>query len=180
MIKKHSISRFLFIGVIVFLFANLMGKSSFGQDKLFVKAGFGIPELINAGLSYQLKQFQLGLYVGGYPDKGYNTFSTTADFAWHFGGKSRFTDRKPYYLKLGVTYIRTESDLYITKADYLTLRIGKDINLSKRLGLALDLGTSFEIFFDKNRKEPSDDWTDSGSDAIIVYGIGFGLYYKIF
>ena len=37
------------------------------QEKVNLSAGFGLPDLLNLGVRYQLEQTQLGLSVGSFP-----------------------------------------------------------------------------------------------------------------
>ena len=48
--------------IITILFS--CGRKVFGQEKINISAGFGIPEFINIGLRFQLDQLQLGLSAG--------------------------------------------------------------------------------------------------------------------
>ena len=165
-----------FISIILCFFC--FGHQSYGQDKINIKAGFGIPELINAGIRYQLNQFQFGAYLGGYPIND-NQLTASGDISYHFAGHSKFTERRPWYLRSGLTLVQDKNETYIYKDLYLNLRIGRDINLSKKIGLEIDFGTVFLLLHKKSRKEPASDWNNYENDTNIRYAIGFGIYYRI-
>ena len=50
------------------------------------------------------------------------------------------SSRKLWFLRTGYSFLREEDDYYLSKSGYLTFRIGKEINFSKRVGLAIDGG----------------------------------------
>ena len=135
--KRAKFSFILLLSVLNILCFNY---HSYGQEqeRLNLKAGFGIPELFNAGIRYQLKQFQFGIYLGGYPIND-NQLTISGDISFHFAGQSKFTERRPWYLRSGLILVRDHNETYIYKDLYLSVGIGRDINLSKKFGLEIDI-----------------------------------------
>lgn len=156
-----------------------IGNHCFAQEKINLKAGFGIPDLLNVGARYQVNQFQFGFYIGGYPIDGAKTITFSSDASYHFAGQSKHSERRPWFVRSGITYLRDESENYFTNELYYNLRIGREFNLSKKFGLELDFESAFLLYHEKTRKEPSSDWYDSGSDEVFRYMIGFGIFYRI-
>ena len=125
-----------------------------GQEKLNLAVGIGFPELINAGLRYQLGQTQLGLSFGV---AGEST-AISGDVFYHFGGRSELSYRRPWYFRTGLTYERVETSDWISNAVWISPRIGRDFNLSERIGIAADLGAAFQLSYEEIRKEPGEAW----------------------
>jgi hypothetical protein len=155
------------------------GNHSFGQEKINIKAGISVPEILHAGIRYQFNQFQSGIYVGGDPIFDNHILTISGDISYHFGGHSKFTERKPWYLRTGLTQFRSENETYIFKDLYLNFRIGRDINLSKKIGLEIDFGTTFLLLDRKSRKEPNKDWYDYDNDTFMGYTMSLGIFYRL-
>ena len=144
---KHSFYFSLTI-TLLFNFTNQVN----GQEKFNISAGLGFPELLNAGLQYEFKQAQLGFSVGTFPrirNESYLTIS--GDIYYHFGGYSKFSDRRLWYVRFGLTYYRktfhyiSSSETSILAWVYPYTRIGRDFNISNKIGINFDLGI-FYIF----------------------------------
>src|SRR5512133_342266 len=80
-----------------------------GQGKIIVSGGFGFPELVNVGMRYQQGQTGAGITLGALPIFSYLTGAITGDFYYHFGGSSKLTEIRPWYGKIGVSYLQDES-----------------------------------------------------------------------
>jgi len=145
-----------------------------GQEKVNVSAGIGILDLINIGVLFQGNQNQLGFSFGSMPDKDGSEISIAGDVYYHFGGSSELSDRHPWFARFGMLYIRTESTTYIDKYVFLNLRIGRDFNLSNKVGIGLDAGPMIQLFKLESEKKPSSNW-----DFPIFPGLGIKLFYRI-
>ena len=179
--NKMKKRRTLLIYLISTFFVSLCSlnhSSGQQQERLNLKAGFGIPELINAGIRYQLNQFQFGVYIGGYPIND-NQLTITGDISYHFAGQSKFTERRPWYLRSGLSLVRNHNDTYIYKDLYLSFKIGRDINLSRKFGLEIDFDTAFLIMDKKAKKEPEKEWNDYDNDSGAGYLLGIGIFYRL-
>jgi len=133
------------------------GGQMFGQEKVSISTGFGLPEALNIGIRYQiLDQSKIGLSVGWWE----NDISLSGDYYYHFGGSSKFSDIRPWYGRIGLNYVL---DWWI--GSYL--RVGRDLNSGKSFGIGIDAGLMYNFTYRKHGLHP----------FITVYGIS--LFYRI-
>jgi hypothetical protein len=160
----------------IFLFC--CGNQSFGQEKVNISAGIGLPQFLNIGVRYQLKQTQVGIGLGTMPVKDEGIVTVSGDISYHFAGSSELSDRRPWYGRIGLNYLRDETRTLVDKYLYLNLGIGRDFNISKKIGIGIGAGAIFQLFHDTKRKEPSSGW---GLDINfpVLPGFGIGLFYRI-
>ncbi len=168
------------------LFCNLMlfcifsfdyGNQAFGQDKVNMSVGIGLPELLNIGVRYQLDQTQIGISFGSIP--GNDIISISSDVYYHFGGFSELSNRRPWYGKVGLNYFRDETETIIDQYIYLNLRVGRDINISEKIGIEIDAGAIFQLSREKIRKKPSSGWLDFDLEFPVLPSVGIGVFYRI-
>jgi hypothetical protein len=138
--------------LIVFLFSS--GEQIFGQkivkEKGILKIGVGFPELINLGIIGQFGQSQIGGSIGWWPPSKPgllswdNLLSLSGDFYYHFGGLSKFSDIRPWYLKTGLNYLRAGKgpDNYLLN---IPLKVGRDFNIDQFTGISIDAGIAFNL-----------------------------------
>jgi hypothetical protein len=147
--------------VILVLYHPVWGQEkeneSHGKEKVNISAGLGIPELLFVGAKYQLEQTQIGLNIGTILD--WSSISITSDVYYHFGGSSKLSSRRPWFVKSGYTYIREKYSTGTIKWLYLNLRIGRDINISKSLGIEVDVGGSFQLSHVEANMDSSYGWS---------------------
>ncbi len=167
---KFFLVALLFCGAII---------SSNAQEKINISIGYGLPELLNIGLRYQADQAQFGISYGFIPGYEENIFSISGDFYLHFAGSSELSERRPWYFRLGLAYLKDETSSRITKYTYFPLRIGRDFNFSKKIGTAIDLGVFFELSKNETMKGPTSSWWDFDLDYSILPSIGITLFYRI-
>ena len=160
--------------IITFLFS--FSHQVFGQEKVNISAGVGIMELINLGVRFQLNQSQIGFGVGFFPVANESVTSFHGDFYYHFAGKSKLSIRRPWYGKVGLNYFRDETESTINKYIFLNLKVGREINISKRFGIALEAGGLVQLMYIKVEKTPSNTW---GLEVPIIPGFGVGLFYRL-
>ena len=113
-------------------------NSLIGQNKIYLTTGLGIPELLNLGVRGQFKQNELGLSFGIAP----GTYSVCGDLFCHFGKVSELSSRSVWYVRSGLDYLSSliEDYDFKEKYTYLNLRLGRDLNISKVIGLQIDAG----------------------------------------
>ncbi len=147
----------------------------FGQEKVNISAGVGIMELINLGVRFQLNQSQIGFGVGFFPAADETVTSFHGDYYFHFAGKSKLSTRRPWYGKFGLNYLRDEDESDILNYLFLNLKVGRDFNISKRLGIAFEVGGLVKLMYNKVEKIPSNSW-----NPVIpaLPGFGIGLFYR--
>ena len=85
---------------------------------------------------------QLGISIG----IGQGIRAISGDVFYHFGGYSKLSNRRPWYLKGGLNILnefhKEFSDWYLL----FNSRLGRDINLSKEIGLNLEAGLCYSPF----------------------------------
>jgi hypothetical protein len=153
----------------------------FGQDKLIISTGIGLPELLHIGARYPFEQAQIGLSVGTFPAGSDESILTVSgDFYFHFAGSSQWSSRRPWYGKIGLNYLRDETDRLIDKYLYLSARIGREFNLSRQFGMTIDLGPAFQLVHEESEKMPSSNFFNLDFSLPVLPGLGVGLFYRIF
>jgi len=117
-----------------------------------VVTGFGFTDAFHLGIKVHfLERNQIGIYYGNnlnLGDGSYNSFSL--DHQLHFGKTSDFSSRKVWFLRQGLTY-SIENDYYSEfKYLFLSFSIGREINISPKVGISIDLGL-FHTLQEKER-----------------------------
>jgi len=146
-----------------------------GQERTKVTLGFGIPELINIGFRTQINQSEAGLSLGFFPPEEDSwviswekMFSVCGDYYFHFAGKSRFSDLRPFYARAGLNYWKIEwEENDIDNCLSTQIRLGRDFNFSKKTGMSLDAGVLIHL------NEVNDAW-----GYVVGYAAGINLFYK--
>ena len=156
------------------------GHNAYGQGAIKLSAGFGIPEFLHVGLGLQFDQAQIGLSAGTLPnyDESMNSFS--GDFRYYFGGFSQLSDRPPWYGKIGLNYLRDETETFIDKYLYLNTRLGREFNISSHFGVEFEAGAIFELSYKRTSKpSPNNWWTfDFNMSAQVLPGAEIGIFYR--
>lgn len=139
------------------------------QERINLTAGVGLPELISTGIRFPMKenQRQLGLYIGF---GGSEAKAMTVDILSHFGGFSDQSERKPWYWRGGLTVYHSSEDIE-ERTDWdmvFNMRLGREINLSGRLGINLDGGIIISPFAGMLYDEYH-----------VIPGLGLGLFFRI-
>lgn len=144
----------------------------FGQKRTNISAGVGFAETLNIGIRYQVgEQSQIGLSIGTWPSSddwffNWNSLiSLSGDFYFHFGGPSKFAEISPWYVRMGLVYIRVAGDDYIDDNLESHLRFGRDFYFSEDVGISLDAGVGA---FLKN---------ESGFTSVLPV-FGTGLFFR--
>jgi len=153
-------------------------QSVFGQEKVSITTGIGVPELWNVGICYLNKQTQTGVSVGFFPGgRDEKIISFSGNFYYHFGGTSKWTDRHPWYGRVGIDYTKDKNKSAAYQDVFLHVRIGRDFNISKKFGIEIDAGTMFHLYHKKEVLNNAGGWMDIKSPVLPAFGITF--FYKI-
>lgn len=156
-----------FFGIIFYYSSNQL----LGQEKMNISLGIGFPELLNIGARYQLKQAQLGMSLGSFPSATEGYFYVSGDMYYHFGGLSKLSLRHPWYGRIGLNYLRREDKEPYSSSkysySYFLLRVGRDFNISKKLGIELDWGFGLRLINTENQDIP------------LIPTAGLGLFYRL-
>jgi hypothetical protein len=173
--KKPTV---LFYGFMLFGFQLLIClPEACAQEKTNLTVGTGFPELINLGFRYQHKQTQAGIGFGFVPVSGESVISVSADGYYHFAGHTSLSQRRPWYGRTGLNYIRDEKPEFTDQFLYLSLRIGKDLNITEKLGVALDAGPMFQLYHKETTTEPATG-DNSGWSFPVLPAFGISLFYR--
>jgi hypothetical protein len=157
-------------------------RSIIAQNKISLSAGLGIPELLNFGIRGQFKQKVVGISFGIAPQ----TYSVCGDLFCHYGKVSVLSSRSVWYVRSGLNYLssKTEDYKYEDRYIYLNLRFGRDLNLSKKIGIQIDAGVIINLS-QKRISEPtwhpargSGDWTSPGA-PIVLPSIGLNIFLQL-
>lgn len=155
------------------------GHQLSGQEKLNISGGLGLPELINIGFRYQLEQVQIGFSIGAIPyGSGEYSVSFSGDLYYHFLGSSELSKRKPWYGRIGLNYFRDETEIVIDRYLYLTTRLGREFNFSRKFGIAIDIGAFYQLSNKEIRKVPPSSW-NFDFEFPVLPSIGVGVFYRI-
>jgi len=166
---------FGFILLIITL-SFICGNQLFGQEKINVSAGFGVPEFLNIAVRYQFKQNQIGVGFGTLPGQNRN-FTISGEYFYHFGGSSELSIQRPWYGKISFVYLREESDTKLASDSFLSLRVGRNFNISKKVGIMIDAGAAVTLFHERTKKYP--DASNWDLHSPVWPGLGIGLFYRI-
>jgi len=136
--------------VLVFTFLFISGMQLSGQKKVNISGGIGFAETLNIGMRYQVgNQSQIGLSIGIWPSSGDNWLmdwesflSISGDFFYHFGDPSKFADMSPWYIRMGLDYIRINGESWDDNNLEFHLRFGRDFYFSEKVGISLDAGVA--------------------------------------
>jgi len=163
------------------IFSSMICKSQ-EQEKFNITGGIGFMELINLGGRFQFNQTELGFSIGTYPIQDESNLSLQTNVLYHFAGSSNFSNRRPWYIRSGLTYSWFESDYSEDKLFTIDGRIGRDFNISEKFGVQVDIGTIYIISHDekeKNRDENYWYFWDMNLENEFGLTMGITLYYRI-
>lgn len=149
------------------------------QEKASVSAGIGIPELLNVGLRYRFDRTQAGLSIGSMPvHSNEGILSVCGNFKYNVGDPSPLTQVRPWYGKIGINYLRDKNDYKIDEYFYLNPRIGREFNLSRKMGMELDLGAIIMLNHAETIRQTSNGW-DIAVEFPVLPSIGISLFYRL-
>lgn len=152
----------LFVAFVVFTHPPL-----FAQTKVNVSIGAGWVEQYHLGFNLEMKQWQVGLILGGNERIGYSRRTAGWSLAYHFWGRHSKYTQKNWYLSTGMNYLNRQIDYFEYHHFFVNSRLGRTFHLSPKLGLAVEAGRLFDIhsryLFDSENYP--DDWFMCGNDS---------------
>ena len=140
--------------------------------------GMSIPELLHIGVRYQMDDLQYGLNIGSFPAENESIITYSADVIWHMFGEKNALNDKPWYGKIGYTFMREETDFEINTWSYAHLRFGHEFALSNFIALQIDAGLMFELQHDEIEKKPRNSWLNFDFDFPVLPSIGITTAYS--
>jgi hypothetical protein len=128
--KTYCLKSFaLLTGLLIF------NETVFSQSKVEISGGFGIPEYLNLKVKYG-SNIQIALCQSIMPS--YTDWPAAIEIYYHFGGKSKFVDQRPWYLLCGF------GDLWrLNEIKYFYPKLGRSFNFSKTVGINIDVGVFY-------------------------------------
>ncbi len=124
-------------------------------------------------MRYQLNQSQLGVSIGTFEE----SISVTGDFYQHIAGTSELSNRRPFYTRIGLSYIREDGDIFLDQYLILALRVGRDFNISENFGFQFDVGAFFEVLHHETKQVR---YGGRGIDIdIFIPAFGLTVFYRI-
>jgi len=121
-------------------------KICYPQPKVNISAGIGVFDMVNAGFKLQWQQIQVGTNIGTWLFlKDEKVFSLGGDLYFHFGDTVKYTSTKPWYLKTGISYFSDAMPDFKDKFTFLDLRFGRDLNISPKIGIDVELGALIQL-----------------------------------
>ena len=140
--------------------------------------GMSIPELLHIGVRYQMDDLQYGLNIGSFPAENESIITYSADVIWHMFGEKNALNDKPWYGKIGYTFMREETEFEINTWSYAHLRFGHEFALSNFIALHIDAGLMFELQHDEIEKKPRNSWLNFDFDFPVLPSIGITTAYS--
>ncbi len=172
--SRIKLFRLLLLIAVLLIFNSYQALA---QNKINILAGVGIPEFLNAGINFQHNQTQFGIRIGSWPtDEKMICFS--GDLYYHFSGISTLSTRRVWYARFGLVYLLDETETIIDKYVYLNSRIGRDFNISKKIGIEIDAGLIVQLSHNEKIKKSSDFWNIVPKPSIVP-SIGIAMFYRI-
>ncbi len=181
-------TKIFFYCCITLFFLFSFPNASIGQKKINFSIGFGLPELANVGVRYKIGQTQIGLNVGTIPSQKSKSLSVSGGLFLHFGNLTELSNLKPWYIMVGLAHLYNRSvfdnntTYKIQNSLVLTTMIGKEFNISKKVGLYFNLGviTLLSQSSRDNLPKPTEPMCCQGGgyDYPIMPVIGFGIFFK--
>jgi hypothetical protein len=157
----------------------------YSQDSIVIRSksirpiiGMSIPELLHIGVRYQMDDLQYGLNIGSFPAENESIITYSADVIWHMFGEKNALNDKPWYGKIGYTFMREETEFEINTWSYAHLRFGHEFALSNFLALHIDAGLMFELQHDEIEKKPRNSWLNFDFDFPVLPSIGITTAYS--
>ncbi len=155
------------------------------QDSIVIRSksirpiiGMSIPELLHIGVRYQMDDLQYGLNIGSFPTDNESIVTYSADVIWHMFAEKNALNDKPWYGKIGYTFMREETDFEINTWSYAHLRFGHEFALSNFIALHIDAGLMFELQHDEIEKKPRNSWLNFDFNFPVLPSIGITTAYS--
>jgi len=113
-----------------------------------IKAGWGITDYSNiyAGIGYT--NFEALVGIGGFNNRNTQSLSVGTYLAYFFRKENSKAPNRPWYFKLAFLWNKEQFyEVGELKTSYIDLRIGREFNFGKRMGLSFDAGYSHERYY---------------------------------
>jgi hypothetical protein len=139
------------------LFLVLVTQSVLAQsDNWRVVVGSGLPEFTYIGAGYKLTDQRLVSLTFGtaFPSES-KVSSFTLKHAFLFKSSNKFDNLKTWFFGQKVNYLRKRPNNFKDDYAFIGLDIGRQFNISKKLGVAFDVGIVYLLLQPEDR-DPTD------------------------
>ncbi len=152
------------------------------RDNLNISIGIGPNESSDIGIRFQKNQMQYGIGFGTNFSQRRGTNRPeifTGEFFYHFAGMAEFSTRRPWYLRNGLILFKDETFDLRTLTWLFNPRIGREFNVSKRIGISLDAGIITSIKSSSKEIGPNPQYNDETVFPIFP-SAGLNFMYRFF
>jgi hypothetical protein len=141
-----STQRWIFALLMYYIFA--VPITSNAQSILNVGIGAGLQEGYNVSIRYQAEQTQYALGIGTLKGEFEKRVSVSASMYYHFDGISTLTSRRLWYGKVNIIYYNYDYEFssFDINSFSFGISVGRDFNITKRLGINSDVGFNLGNF----------------------------------
>ena len=131
--------------LILFILTFMFFLKSISQNDVSISLGLGLPELLNAGVRYEVAPVKFGAGIG----TAFTGYALSGDFYYHFGKPSQFSLIPPWYVRANITYWQLRKVLFMDlgKVVLLGVRVGRDFNITEAISVSIDGGIIPFSFF---------------------------------
>lgn len=131
--------------IFLFIVLSLIGFHCKSQNcpSVSIVTGFGLPESFHLGFKiHAFKKNLFGLYYGNGLNfsSEYHYNSLTFDHQYHFDKITDLNQWPRWFFRQGLSYSKDNSEYSEIKYLFLNLSIGREFNISPKIGLSADLG----------------------------------------
>jgi len=168
----------IFTALILILFMPGTANKINAQGTARLAIGMGIPEFLNLDARICSNSSQLRLGFGILPLTEESLISISGDLFIHLWGTQELSELKSWYLRTGLNYVRDETDVFLDRYVYLSIRPGREYMFSERFGMDIDIGVLIELWNEEIRYQPDTGWNFDFNFPVLP-ALGFSLFYRI-
>jgi hypothetical protein len=145
-LKVEPTTRVMKNSLILFILTFMISLKGASQSEFSISLGLGFPELLNAGVSYEMAPVKFGAGIGTAFGGAY---ALSGDFYYHFGGRAQYSKMPPWYVRGNLTWWQFNKILFFDLGNVVLLgfRCGRDFNIAESFGISIDGGIIPFSFF---------------------------------
>jgi hypothetical protein len=167
---ERRIVMILYIVLVFFISIHLTGQAqdTLRSNQVNLSVGLNI-DVFNTALKYQHRQMQFGVSYGTrlYPGR-FERATVWSIFAnKHLFGQSKLSERKPWFVRSGLSWRKD----YAYQHLFTSVYFGRDINLHRRVGIAISCGPDIRTWFRDEKGYPRPNFLQPGIDLNLFYRI---------
>ncbi len=86
---------------------------------------------------------------------------------------------RPWYFRGQLAYYKQENNHILFKYHYVSTRVGRDFNISRKVGIGFDGGLCFQLARDRVYKIPRTSGFDLDFNYKVLPGLGLNIFYRL-